>query len=187
MAKVVKLKTVGLFLIGLLAASSGRANEQILQFMEDRWTHALMRQAGDGANGEPLALGRANCVDKRALDRRQRNTARRLGQVFEWSGVHIDVLATSEWCRSIETAKTLELRPVSVEPALNPSAPDDTDASERILELLDSMRRSETALFVTHSANIKALTARDTIPGEVVVVRLRPGEELEVIGTFRPD
>lgn len=176
-----------LCLTTLLAATSVRADERILQFMEDRWTHALMRHVGDEANGDPLALGVADCVDKRALNRRQRNVARRMGKIFELSGVHIDLIATSEWCRAIETAKTLKLRPVTVEPALSASTSDDTDAPERILELLDGMRASETALLVTHGGNIKALTGRSSQPGEVIVVRLRTGEELEIIGAFVPD
>lgn len=172
----------------LLGVNVAQANERILQFMEDRWTHALMHHAGDGtgdsASDAPLGLGKADCVDKRALDRRQRIVARRLGQILERSGVHIDLIATSAWCRAIETAHTLELRPVTVETALNAAAPDDADAADRALELLDIMRRSETALLVTHTGNIKALTGRDSNPGEIIVVRVRPGEDLEVIGAF---
>ena len=174
-------------LVLLLGGNSAHADERILQFMEDRWTHALMRQVGEEAGDAPLGLGKADCVGTRALDRRQRILARRLGQVLERSGVHIDLLATSEWCRAIETARTLELRPVSVEPALNSSAPDDVEAAERVLELLDIMRRSETALLVTHAGNIKALTGRDSRPGEIIVVRVRPGEDIEIIGAFVPE
>lgn len=169
-----------------LGSTTSHANERILQFMEDRWTHGLMRHVGDEAIDAPLGLGKADCVDKRALNRRQRNDARRLGQILERSGVHVDLIATSAWCRAIETARTLELRPVSVEPALSASAPDDLEAAERVLELLDTMRRSETALLVTHAGNIRALTDRDSKPGEILVVRLRPGEDLEVIGSFTP-
>ena len=169
----------------LVVATPAQADQRILQFLEDRYTHALMRHVGDEAE-EPLALGLANCVDKRALNRSQRNLARRLGRIFERSGVHIDLIATSAWCRSIETAKTLKLRPVTVDPNLDASAPDDTERAEVILELLDSMRASETALMVTHSGNIKALTGRDTKPGDIIVIRLRPGQGLEIVGAFTP-
>ena len=182
-----KLLLAFVALATVLAPVQGRADERILQFMEDRWTHALLRHVGDESDSGPLALGLADCVDKRALDRRRRNAARRLGTIFERSGVHIDLIATSEWCRAIETAKLLKLRPVTVEPSLNASAPDDSEAAERILDLFDSMRASETALIVTHAGNIKALTGRDSSPGEVIVVRLRTGEDLEIIGAFTPD
>lgn len=171
----------------LLTVSPSHSDERILQFLEDRYTHALMRHAGDPADSEPLALGLANCVDKRALDRKQRNLARRLGRIFERAGVHIDLIAASPWCRAIETAKTLKLRPVSVEPALTAADAENQDAAEAALELLESMRRSETALLVTHGSNIQALTGRASKPGEVIVVRLRPGADLEIIGAFVPD
>lgn len=183
------MKVLRAILLALAIASTGdgaRADERILQFLEDRYTHALMRQVGDPADGTPLALGLADCVDKRALNRRQRNLARRLGKIFERSGVHIDLIAASAWCRAIETAKTLKLRPVTVEPMLNAADASDMDAAERVLDLLDSMRASETALLVTHGGNIKALTGRDSRPGEVIVIRLRPGEDLRIIGAFTP-
>lgn len=180
-----KLQVAICFVAALLSASTPHADERILQFMEDRWTHALMRQVGDEVNDGPLALGMADCVDKRALNRRQRTFARKLGQVLDRSGVHVDLIATSEWCRAIETARTLELRPVTVETALNPPTPDDTSAAERALEILDNMRRSETALLVTHAENIKSLTDRNSSHGEIIVVRVRPGEDLEVIGSFK--
>ena len=166
--------------------SGVRADERILQYLEDRYTHALMRQVGDETDGGPLALGLADCVDKRGLNRRQRNLARRLGKIFERSGVHIDLIATSAWCRAIESAKTLKLRPVTVEPILNDADSADAEAAERVLDLLDSMRATETALLVTHSGNIKALTGRDSHPGEIIVIRLRPGSDLELVGAFTP-
>lgn len=183
------MKYLPVILLGLVIVQAGaaaRADDRILQFLEDRYTHALMRHVGDAADGEPLALGVADCVDKRALNRRQRNLARRLGKTFERSGVHIDLIATSAWCRAIETAKTLKLRPVTVEPILNAADAGDQDAAELVLDLLDSMRASETALLVTHAGNIKALTGRDSHPGDVIVVRLRPGEDLTIIGSYTP-
>ena len=69
----------------VLVPAQGRADERILQFMEDRWTHALLHHVGDESDSGPLALGLADCVDKRALDRRRRNAARRLGTIFERS------------------------------------------------------------------------------------------------------
>ena len=78
------------FLVALLVAgaSDAAADERVIQYLEDRYTHALMRQVGDTAEGEPVALGVADCTDKRELRRSQRNLARRLGRIFERSGVH---------------------------------------------------------------------------------------------------
>jgi len=168
----------------MLAPAAG-ADERILQFLEDRYTHALMRQVGPEASGEPVALGQADCTDRRALSRAERNHARRLGRIFERSGVHIDLIATSRWCRSIESANLLKLRPVTEYPVLDLLGDDPRRQVEEILDLLDGMRRTETALLVTHGANIRALTGRATKPGEVVVIRLRPGEDLVVKGSFR--
>ena len=177
------LRRLCLIVLVAVASTQAAADERIIQFLEDRYTHALMRQVGR----EPEALGLADCTDRKALNRHQRNLARRLGRTFELSGVHVDLLATSAWCQAIETARLLQLRPVTVEPVLNAFAEDDTDAADAVLDLLDGMRPSETALLITHASNIKALTGRDSRPGEVIVVRLRPGEDLRVLGSYRPD
>ena len=184
---MIALRHLCLIVLVSVAATQAAADERIIQFLEDRYTHALMRQVGPEATGEPEALGLADCTDRKPLDRHQRNLARRLGRTFELSGVHVDLLATSAWCQAIETARLLQLRPVTVEPILNAFAEDDTDAADAVLDLLDGMRPSETALLITHASNIKALTGRDSHPGEVIVVRLRPGEDLRVLGSYRPD
>lgn len=179
-----------LICLSLLVHSGAVADERILQFLEDRYTHALMRQVGPEANDAPAALGRADCVERRVLNRHQRNEARRLGRIFERSGIHIDLLATSRWCRAIETAQLLKLRPVREEGALDAlsAAPSDQSAEiAPILDLLDGLRSTETALLVTHASNIKALTGRRTQPGEVIIFRLRPGEDLVVWGSYRLD
>lgn len=172
------------FLIALPAGV--RADGRVIQLLEDRYTHVLMRHVGDKAEGEPEALGLADCSDRPTLNRHQKNLARRLGRVFERQGVHIDLIATSAWCSAIETAKTLKLRPVTVEPILNAAEADDVETADATLELLDSLRASEVAMLVTHEGNIRALTGLETMPGEIIIVRLRPGEDLEVRATWRP-
>lgn len=171
----------------ILAASIGTsavADERALQFLEDRHTHGLLHQVGPKAEGTPPALGRADCTAVRALSRQQKNHARTVGRMFERSGIHIDTILTSQWCQAFATAQLLELRPVTEEPTLNASDDDLAPQTDAVLDLLDGIRAKETALLVTHGANIKALTGLDTAPGEVVIVRLRPGSEAEVRGQF---
>lgn len=169
----------------MLAALPVRADDRILQFLEDRYTHALMHQVGPPSEGDPVALGRADCTDIRSLNRSQTNKARQLGRIFELSGVHIDVIAASRWCEALATAALLELRPVTQEPILNLIGEDAADQVDATLALIDGYRPSETALLVTHAANIEALTGRQTQPGDVIVFRLRPGQDIEIRGAFR--
>jgi len=175
-----------LALILSAAALPGRADERVLQFLEDRHTHALLHQVGPVAEGEPRALGRADCTDVRALSRGQRNLARQLGRIFELSGVHIDLIASGRWCSALHTAQLLQLRPVTEEPALDLLGEAPEAQVDAILDLIDGQRPSETALLVTHGRNIEALTGRRARPGEIIVFRLRPRAEIEVRGSFAP-
>ena len=173
--------------LGLGLASSALADEKALQFLEDRYTHALLHQVGPVAEGTPPALGRADCTGIRSLSRHQKNHARNVGRMFERAGIHIDMILSSRWCQAFATAQLLELRPVTEEPLLDALGDDPEAQTEAVLDLLDGIRAKESALLVTHGTNIKALSGVETQPGEVVVVRLRPGGDPEIRGRFQID
>ena len=179
------MRALTLALTAMLFASPAFADERALQFLEDRYTHALLHQVGPTAEGAPQALGRADCTGIRALSRHQKNHARNVGRMFERAGIHIDQILSSRWCQAFATAQLLQLRPVTEEPLLDALGDDPDAQTEAVLDLLDGIRAKESALLVTHGANIKALSGLETEPGEVVVLRLRPGGEPEVRGRFK--
>lgn len=178
------MKIFSQILFVMLLSAPASADERSLQFLEDRYTHAFLHQVGPVAEGTPPALGRADCIDKRPLSRHQRNHARAVGRMFERSGIHLDLILSSRWCQAIATSQLLKLRPVTEEPILNLLGEDADAQVEATLDLMDGIRPKESALMVTHGANIKAVTGLDTQPGEVVVVRLKPGQDLEIRGRF---
>lgn len=181
------MRAVIIFVSLILGASTAHPDERVLQFLEDRYTHALLHHVGPLSEHPPVALGRADCTGVRALSRGQTNLARQLGRIFERSGIHIDLIAASRWCEAVQTAQLLQLRPVTEEPLLNLLDEDPEAQTDATLALLDGQRASETALLVTHGANIEALTGRATVPGEIIVFRLRPGADIEIRGAFRPE
>ncbi len=181
------MRAVVLLLLSALGTTTAHADERVLQFLEDRYTHALMHHTGAPSEEPPDALGRADCTGVRALSRSQTNMARQLGRIFERSGIHIDVIAASRWCEALHTAQLLQLRPVTEEALLNLLGDDPEDQVDAILSLVDGQRATETALLVTHGPNIEALTGIESVPGEVVVFRLRPGADIEIRGSFRPE
>ena len=103
------------------------------------------------------------------------------------AGIAVDRVLTSQWCRSAETARLLDLAEVEEEASLNSFFADRAtrDAqTEAVRRLLAALPAGETAVLVSHQVNITALTGVYPRSGEVVVLRVAPDTSLEVLGTF---
>ncbi|MFK7754566.1 MAG: histidine phosphatase family protein [Sedimentitalea sp.] len=147
-------------------------------------TFALMRHALAPGTSDPAGFQLNNCATQRNLDARGRDQARRTGAAFRDQGIAFEQVLTSQWCRTRETAKLLDLGPVTDTPALNSFFEDfslrdgQTDAVMTLLRGLNG-----NALLVSHQVNITALTGQGTRSGEILVVRLTK-DGTQVVGSI---
>ncbi len=178
-------------LTGLLsAAPQGSAAEG------DGWaalrrpgTHALMRHARAPGTGDPPGFKLGDCATQRNLDASGRAQARRIGEGLRRHGIVPDLVLTSAWCRSSETARLLGAGPVSVEPLLNSFFGQDGREGEQTRQLLARIAGLGTrkAIMVTHQVNITALTGINPASGEIVVVATPSPGKVAVVGRIRVD
>ena len=80
---------------------------------------AIMRHALAPGTGDPANLTIGDCSTQRNLDDRGRDQARAIGSALRERGIVFDVVLSSQWCRTLETAKLLGLGTVVDAPALN--------------------------------------------------------------------
>ena len=80
---------------------------------------AIMRHALAPGTGDPADFRLDDCTTQRNLDARGREQARAIGAAFRDRGITFDVVLTSQWCRTRETAELLGLGEVVEAPALN--------------------------------------------------------------------
>ena len=150
--------------------------------LEQDSTLAIMRHALAPGTGDPSNFELRDCRTQRNLDERGRAQARSIGAAFEDRGIRFDVVFTSQWCRTRETAELLDLGPVVEMPSLNSFFRDrstrdaQTEATRAAISEADGR-----LMLVTHQVNISALTGQTTRSGEVLVIRLVDGE-VEVMG-----
>lgn len=145
---------------------------------------AIMRHALAPGTGDPSNFSLRDCQTQRNLDDRGRAQARAIGQAFQERGIEFETLLSSQWCRTLETAKLLDLGSVTEAPELNSffqdfSTRDTQTAATRAL-IAEADGR---LILVTHQVNISALTGRGTRSGEVLVIRLDDGE-VQVLGSI---
>jgi phosphohistidine phosphatase SixA len=167
-------------------------------FAQDSWlqarapgTHLLMRHALAPGTGDPAGFALGDCATQRNLSEAGRRQARQIGERLRSNGVAVDVVLTSRWCRSSETAELLGVGPVTHEPAIDSffqnrqTAADQTAALKARLAGLDAAGRK--AVLVTHQVNITALTDIFPASGEIVLIRLDPDGGIGVAGRIRPE
>ncbi|MBE1295407.1 histidine phosphatase family protein [Phycobacter azelaicus] len=146
---------------------------------------AIMRHALAPGTGDPGAFVLDDCSTQRNLDARGRKQAEQTGAALKAMGITFDAILTSQWCRTRETARLLDLGPVTDAPALNSFFQDFSTRDSQTREALDLLKEAEGSLMlVTHQVNISALTGRSTRSGEILVFRLTEAGEVEVTGSI---
>lgn len=148
---------------------------------------AIMRHALAPGTGDPSGFSLYDCATQRNLDARGQAQARKIGNAIRVRGIVFDLVLTSQWCRTRETAELLDLGPVTDAPALNSFFGDyesRTPQTRDTLALIDAAKGR--LMLVTHQVNISALTGGGARSGEVVVFRMKDGAP-EVTGRILID
>ncbi|TFY96987.1 histidine phosphatase family protein [Ramlibacter rhizophilus] len=154
----------------------------------------LFRHATAPGVGDPERFRLGDCSTQRNLDERGRAESRQLGQAFRQRNIEVGAVLSSQWCRTMETARLafadLAAGGVREAPAFNSffGEPGRADPqTETAREMLRQWKGPGALVVVTHQVNIRALTGELTRSGEGLVVRVPAGEgPIEVIGRLQP-
>ncbi|SMC84970.1 Phosphohistidine phosphatase SixA [Fulvimarina manganoxydans] len=169
---------------------NGKAQDDPYALAREPGIHLLMRHAIAPGTGDPANFELGDCSTQRNLSDEGRRQAEAIGARLKDNGVPIDVVLTSQWCRSRDTADRLSVAPVEDAPFLNSffrdrgSADAQTQDALARIEALDAA--GEKAVLVTHQVNITALT--DVFPrsGEIILVSRNENGDLESRGRITP-
>ncbi len=145
---------------------------------------AIMRHALAPGTGDPPNLTVGDCSTQRNLDERGRAQARAIGSALRDQGISFDVVLSSQWCRTRETAELLDMRPVLEAPSLNSFFQDFSTRDRQTAETRELIAETDGRLMlVTHQVNISALTGRGARSGEVLVIR-STNDGVELLGSI---
>lgn len=177
-----------LFLAALLLLLAGAppstAAPEVWAALKAPGTHAIVRHARAPGTGDPAGYSLDDCATQRNLDDQGRAQARRIGAAIRQQGIPVDVVLTSAWCRARDTARLMEVGPVTDEPALNSffGNRSQADAATAALKTRLSNLDGRKAVLVTHQVNITALTGVYPASGELIVISLDPSGSVKVHG-----
>lgn len=150
----------------------------------------LLRHANAPGAGDPPQFQLGDCSTQRNLDERGRADARRIGEQFRAHRIPVGAALSSQWCRTLETARLAFGDKVREESAFN-SLRGLSPAARRTqtavaTSVLARWRGRGALVVVTHPANIEELAGVGAASAEGVVVRLRRNGSLLVLATVAP-
>lgn len=166
-----------------LLPSSVLAND--LTALKQPGAIALMRHALAPGGGDPDRFTLGDCSTQRNLDARGRDQATHIGDALRAAGVSFDVVWSSAWCRTEETAELMAMGQVEIRPSLNSffgGRGDSQSQTRDTLSSLSSLSGESRALLVTHQVNITALTGVTPASGEIIVAQMQPDGRIKVTG-----
>ena len=181
---------VALLAVALVIQSFGSA-----AFAADEEAWALLKKPGHivllrhsnapGQVQESNDMDFKNCAIQRNLDADGRAQAGRIGNEFRKRGFKKVRVISSLYCRAMDTAKLMNLGPVTPQPVLNQVFLADIggmrEAGTKGRVLLKSAGKQLT-VFVSHVTNIQSIAGVQLDSGQMAVVHLDPAGEVVVDG-----
>jgi phosphohistidine phosphatase SixA len=141
----------------------------------------ILRHASAPGVNDPPGFRLEACETQRNLDAAGRRQAAELGATWKAAGFRPTRIWSSAWCRCLDTARLIDLGPVTVLPELNArssaglSREAQAVALNRFIDRLDP--RGGPYLMVTHQFVITALTGLGADSAGGVVVELPAGNQ----------
>lgn len=149
----------------------------------------MMRHAIAPGTGDPDSFRLGECATQRNLSAQGREQAMRIGRRLRENGVTSARVYSSQWCRTLETAKLLGFGPVTELPPLNSffERGDRGEQTQALRQWLAKQNLEQPVVLVTHQVNITAASGVFPASGEMVVLRRAEHGVLKVVGTIRTE
>lgn len=149
----------------------------------------ILRHAVAPGVGDPSNFRLGDCTTQRNLDETGRRQAVALGQRLAQAGITRARVYSSQWCRTLETARLLKLGAVTELPALNSffELTETRDAN------ISALRKFLAALpvdgppvvLVTHQVTISAITGSYASSGGGAILQLNGSGQPRLLGETR--
>ena len=176
-----------MLVLGVLTPTLATASDIDLATRLQQGGHVLMlRHAHAPGFGDPPGFELDDCATQRNLDASGRAQATAIGEWLRRQGVREAKVYSSQWCRSLETARLLNLGPVKPLPALNSFFERTHDRVSSLIALNAFFARQPAdgplIILVTHFVNIEAVAGFSVGSGESVLLQLQAGAAPRVVG-----
>jgi broad specificity phosphatase PhoE len=182
----VHLMVCSLGMIALVFTGADSAHADMIGKLKTGGHILMIRHALAPGNGDPANFRIGDCTTQRNLDDRGRDQAKNIGNWLRTRGIDSARIYSSQWCRCLETAKLLEMGPVTELPALNSfyELTENREPNLKALRKFISQQPSNGVLIilVTHFVTISAIANEGVSSGEGVLLKLNEDRPYEIVG-----
>ena len=172
--------------LACFAVAAQAAEPVLLEELAKPGRVLMLRHANAPGVGDPPGFSLADCATQRNLDAAGRAQAAQLGERLAKAGVSRAKVYSSQWCRCLETARLLQLGPVTELPALNSFFGRSQDRQSNVAALRAFLARLPTdgppVVLVTHQFTINEFTAQGTVSGGGTIFELNGTGEPRALG-----
>jgi len=137
----------------------------------------MIRHALAPGNGDPAGFELGNCSTQRNLNSVGEQQSQAIGQWLRGHGVVQPHMYSSQWCRCMDTARLMDLGPVTGLPGLNSfyDRPQDREPNmQKLTRFIEARPRTgPLTILVTHFVTIAELVGMGTSSGEGVLLKLK--------------
>ncbi|WP_107852581.1 histidine phosphatase family protein [Oceanimonas marisflavi] len=178
-----------LFFLLLSPAVHAATDAEAWQALKEGRAMLLMRHTNAPGIGDPPGFILERCDTQRNLDALGRAQAEAWGDRLRSHGITDARVYSSQFCRSLDTARLLNVGEVNSAPELNSFFSRRSRRAEQIRALRRFIAGLEPGLpviLVSHQVNITALTSRFPASGEALILALPLEERVEVLASIRP-
>lgn len=168
--------------------ASTNSNQHLWQGLHLEDHFVIIRHALAPGTGDPENFNVNQRATQRNLSQEGEQQARYLGQLFRQQGIEQAKIFSSEWYRCRDSARLMELGPVTPLPALNSFYQNygkKQQTTNALIRWLSEHQFQQPLILVTHQVNITALTGVYPASGELVFVKKTPDQPLQVLGTIK--
>jgi phosphohistidine phosphatase SixA len=148
------------------------------------WLLMMRHAQTDPGIGDPPGFRLDDCSTQRNLSAVGREQARRAGEVMQSSGIRLDEVRNSRWCRCRDTAM-LAFGVSRDWPALDSffaSRGNSTAQTAEVVEWAATIGPRRNVMLVTHQVNIIGVMGTGASQGEVIVGRWSAGRVQAAFG-----
>ena len=150
----------------------------------------MLRHANAPGIGDPPNFKLEDCSTQRNLDAAGRAQAQALGRRLAQAGVREARVYSSQWCRCLETARLLNLGPVTSQPGLNSffarSEQRDTKLAALRSFLAGLPTNGPPVILVTHQVTITAFTGEGVNSGGGSLFKFNGSGAPRLLGAIEP-
>ena len=167
-------------------ANQGTDNRALVKHMQSGHVVLMVRHALAPGIGDPENFTLGDCATQRNLSEAGREQARAMGNWLRAQGIEQVKLYSSQWCRCLDTARLMQLGPVTPLPMLNSFFRRPEDREPRLSALRQFMAEKpgpgELIIMVTHQVTISGITGRWTDSGQGQLLRPTREGDIEWLG-----